>query len=122
MRITCPNCSAIYDVPAEKMAGRTLKCARCGHGWVPVSATPPVVEAPASPDPLPEPAPAVAPIVVPARLAPRAPAPARWPLAAAWAATIVILVIMVLAGVLARQQIMQAWPPSERLYQALGLH
>jgi predicted Zn finger-like uncharacterized protein len=35
MRITCPNCTAGFDIPSELLGrrGRTLKCATCGHGW-----------------------------------------------------------------------------------------
>lgn len=42
MRIACPNCSAAYDVPPERVPpGRTVKCARCAISWIPVvEATP----------------------------------------------------------------------------------
>jgi predicted Zn finger-like uncharacterized protein len=44
MRIDCPSCAAAYDVPADRLvAGRAVKCARCGTLW-----TPPAPEAPAA--------------------------------------------------------------------------
>ena len=35
MRITCPNCTAHFEIPAESLGkkGRSLKCASCGHSW-----------------------------------------------------------------------------------------
>lgn len=38
MRIDCPSCAAIYDVPAILFEGgpRALRCASCGLSWTPV--------------------------------------------------------------------------------------
>ena len=35
MRITCPNCTAHFEVPPEVLGkkGRSLKCASCSHSW-----------------------------------------------------------------------------------------
>lgn len=34
MRISCPNCSATYDVPAELAAGRpVVRCVQCAQEW-----------------------------------------------------------------------------------------
>lgn len=35
MLISCPNCATNFSVPDKALgaAGRTLKCARCGHKW-----------------------------------------------------------------------------------------
>lgn len=35
MRATCPNCEALYELPAEMVARlpASLRCARCGHVW-----------------------------------------------------------------------------------------
>ena len=35
MRITCPNCTAHFEIPSELLGrkGRSLKCASCGHSW-----------------------------------------------------------------------------------------
>ena len=47
MRIACPECSAAYDVPAERVPpGKGVRCARCGGVWTPVAledAVPPLV-------------------------------------------------------------------------------
>ncbi len=35
MRIACPNCQTLYDVPDNLLGGRPrrLRCEQCGHGW-----------------------------------------------------------------------------------------
>ena len=35
MRIACPNCSTLYDVPDKLLGnvGRRLRCSQCDHGW-----------------------------------------------------------------------------------------
>lgn len=35
MRITCPNCTAGFEIPTELLGrkGRIVKCATCGHSW-----------------------------------------------------------------------------------------
>jgi predicted Zn finger-like uncharacterized protein len=35
MRLLCPNCSTVYEVPDAALAGRSrkLQCAQCGTGW-----------------------------------------------------------------------------------------
>ncbi|MBY0332042.1 MAG: zinc-ribbon domain-containing protein, partial [Acetobacteraceae bacterium] len=34
MRVTCPACTAAYEVPDARIgAGRKLRCGRCGHDW-----------------------------------------------------------------------------------------
>ncbi len=52
MRLICPACSATYEVPEQKLAGRrTVKCARCGEGWEPegLAALVPAAAAPVDP-------------------------------------------------------------------------
>ncbi|HEY0206546.1 MAG TPA: zinc-ribbon domain-containing protein [Acetobacteraceae bacterium] len=140
MRITCPNCAAAYDVPAERLAGgRTVRCARCGSGWVPPAdesepeplpapqaaapedAAPELHEAATSSLPEPEPPP-LAPAAT-ARgirhrlLAVRLPVPVLL----AWAGSMVLLGALVWAMLAWRLDMIRVWPPSERLYSALGL-
>ncbi|WP_205599633.1 zinc-ribbon domain-containing protein, partial [Sandarakinorhabdus rubra] len=93
MIITCPNCDARYQVPVGVLMRRPkLKCAECGHRWVPadeidedeavaavqeearVARLPPAPEPEPDPQPEPEPEPAEAP--------PRAPV-LKWLLAVA---------------------------------------
>ncbi len=39
MRIVCPACSAAYDVPDALLdTPRPVRCARCGHEWLPEAA------------------------------------------------------------------------------------
>ena len=35
MRLTCPNCDAVYEVPADAVPpeGRDVQCTNCGHAW-----------------------------------------------------------------------------------------
>jgi predicted Zn finger-like uncharacterized protein len=36
MKIACPICDASYEVPESVLAARRpLRCARCGHDWIP---------------------------------------------------------------------------------------
>ncbi len=163
MRISCPNCSAEYDVPDTALAAgpRMLRCARCGHsfraalpeppateaapGSLPesqmnsrsesaVTAVAPAVEAPAeAPPPLPPPPLAQhgaepQPIPPPPsgasaedRLgqAPASP-PDRFAVAG-WVLTVLVLGLAAYAGYAFRADVMEAWPPSQRLYALLGL-
>jgi len=122
MRIVCPSCAASYDVPDGLLAGRkAVRCARCGEQW-----TPPPADEPAPPEGFPDP---VRPVFVTpevatplARLAPPAAMPRRSTgLRLAWVASVVILVAALVAGVVWRDRIAQVWPPSLRVYAALGL-
>jgi len=61
---------------------------------------------------------AAAPQSPPATARIRRPAP---PILLAWAASLALLGFLVWAGIAWRAGIMHAWPPSERLYAALGL-
>ena len=38
-----------------------------------------------------------------------------------WIASIVLLAVLIWAGYTYRNDVMQAWPPSQRLYAAIGL-
>jgi len=48
MRIVCPSCQAVYEVPEKLLTGapRKVRCARCGNHWIPEPAASPAVEAP----------------------------------------------------------------------------
>jgi predicted Zn finger-like uncharacterized protein len=144
MRIECPRCSAAYDVPERLLTGRkSLRCARCGTEW-----TAGLAAAPPGELPLPEQAPPVelnespAPEEAPPRVRPPRtmsldrpsptamqrliniaeppPRSSLWP-AAAWTASILVLALLLWAAFAWRTDIMQAWPPSTRVYAALGL-
>ncbi len=126
MRITCPSCAAEYDVGAPLAAGRVVRCARCGREWAPVAALPPAAAA----------APRVVEVIPPqpgprAFLAPpasarpsaraHAPAPGGLALTAAWIGSFALVLALLAAAFTFRAPIMAAWPPSTRVYAALGL-
>ncbi len=133
MRVECPVCTVAYEVPQSLLTvQRRLRCASCGHEWW-------LREPQAVPDALPETAP---PLPVPPLPAPivadihepeaqRQPSsrlsidPASTPrtggaIWAGWAASIALLLLAVWAGEHYRHGIMRIWPPSERLYAAIG--
>ncbi len=143
MRIVCPACTAAYEVPSTLLKPeQVVRCARCAREWVSSPATPEApteaqmdaptdapTEAPAEPRPaaaLPPPPPpareteAIGPAPRPstARAAkPRANVVPRL----AWAASVVAVLLLGWGAYAGRSAIMQAWPPSIRLYAALGL-
>jgi predicted Zn finger-like uncharacterized protein len=139
MRIVCPSCSAAYDVPDSLVtAGRTVRCARCHGDWAPVAAVPvpvpePEVELAAVEPAVPAP-PAVPAIDNGAMLSAARPSamdrlaahpvgpPSRSRLRLAWAASLVVLILLVVGGYAWRDQIVAAWPPSARMYAAFGMH
>ncbi len=147
MRIDCPSCGASYDVPDAKLAGRkTVRCVRCGHQWSPGPVTAPGDPPPADPPP-PEPRPDVdrrdsdrrdsdrhdpewadrgrAQTVADAgrsRLAsPATPSSGGFGLRLAWAASGLVLAMALAAAFIWRAEVVRAWPPSLRVYAALGL-
>ena len=148
MRIRCPSCEATYEVPdALLRTPRTVRCVRCAHDWtaVPVDPPPPpeeAIEPPPPPTPPPPPPPPPHVEVEPEPVAP--PPPAEVPLSAierlaaplemepeidsrsstliaAWVLSLAILLAAGVAGYVERDPVMRAWPPSARLYAALGL-
>ena len=41
MRIGCPSCNAVYQVPDEQLVeGRVVRCVRCGTDWSPIVVVP----------------------------------------------------------------------------------
>ena len=116
-------------------AGRVVRCARCGEDWAPVAATP-VMEPEFSPaEPvgfaLPETVSTLNEDVV--RTSPRLSAmdrlaaqpvgrPPRTRVRLAWAASLVLLGLLVWGAFAWRSQVIAAWPPSTRMYAAFGLY
>jgi predicted Zn finger-like uncharacterized protein len=116
VRITCPTCSAEYDVPGSLAPGRSVRCARCGNQWAPVPLPEPVVEM--VPEPVPEPLPPPPPTaLVPVR--PKT--GSRLPLLLAWIGSVVVIVALLAAAFFLRDPIMHGWPPSIRVYSLLRL-
>ena len=144
MRIACPACSAEYDVPDTIVAaGRKVRCARCHEVWAaaPDGASAAPADAAVALDPAaaataaPASAPAAAPVL---RAEPRRfdtlpgeeeeedgddedapPASRLW--LAAWAASLLILVLGAGAVMHWHAAVIAAWPASVRLFAALGL-
>lgn len=134
MRVECPACAALYDIPDHYLAGgsRKLRCARCGHDWM----AEPKAEAEAEPEPEHPASPApeeaeeedeasfLGQIDAEERLVPPEPdaqAPAAavklW---AAWAASLAALGGGAAAAWAWREAVMDAWPPAAHLFAALG--
>jgi predicted Zn finger-like uncharacterized protein len=125
MRITCPSCHAAYEVALTLIKpGRAVRCARCAHEWVPPLSLPDP-----SPTPTGEPLPRLA---RESQLAPAAPEPeeigrlqarhrSRFGVRLAWLASLIALALLVWGAYAERTTIMQLWPPSARVYGALGL-
>jgi predicted Zn finger-like uncharacterized protein len=145
MRIVCPSCSAAYEVPDSLVtAGRTVRCARCGGEWMPVQAgaaeqEPEMAPMDAPPSVFSEPA-GIAMPQAPARgaspIAEASPRPSsamdrlavqstppssRLRLRLAWLASLVLLALLCLVAYAWRADIVDAWPPSARMYAAFGM-
>jgi hypothetical protein len=126
MQIVCPACAATYEVPMTLLKpGQVARCARCAGEWVPSPAVP---EAPM--ESVSEETPGAAPerefepeVARPRRPPMARPAAARSSVALrlAWAASVIVVLFAGWEAYAARTTIMQAWPPSVRLYAALGL-
>jgi predicted Zn finger-like uncharacterized protein len=130
MILSCPACSTRYLVDPALLGpeGREVRCAKCGHQW---SQKPPEdqPEAPGLPPLEPEirsisenehAAPEIASPFPGANL-PGFPRPApRRTSAVAW--LVLLLLLGVFAGsFVARNEIVAAWPPTARLFDALGV-
>ena len=125
MKITCPSCAAEYNVPDGLAAGRIVRCAKCATEWAPVAPPavvfePPPPAEPVPPPEVPPPPPTIDRLERPV-VPPPAPATRRLPLLLAWAGSLLIVVMAVAAAIVFRAPISHAWPPSQRVYGALGL-
>jgi len=135
MRITCPSCHAAYEVPDGMLgAARKVRCARCAFEWLP---EPPIAPPPPPSEP-PPPLRVEARPERPPRLEPLPPLPPpeRMPASAmrqrsrpppvlaslaVLAISVVVLVSLGWAAYAWRAEVMHAWPPSQRLFEAFGL-
>ena len=122
MRLTCPSCTAVYEVPATSLkAGRRARCECCGATWIPLRDEPPAEPPPEPPSSAENAAFAAMEAALPNsgtamdRLAAHPAARPSSGLRAAWAASILLLVGAATAGFVWRAGIVEAWPPSARL-------
>jgi predicted Zn finger-like uncharacterized protein len=149
VRFACPQCDAAYSVPDSMLiAAPKVRCVRCGHEWVLATGEDTLTVAPREPD-LEEDTP-TAPHVPEADEfqrdaaqpavrdeAPNGPDASPTPpiaepgaatavfqqrrLAAAWVASVAALILALGAGAIWREQVMEVWPPSGRLFGWLHL-
>lgn len=116
MRLVCPHCTAAYDVPPALVVGRrAIRCARCGEEWAERGEA----EKPEAPPPVravsaPVATPRVDPPIAPSRRSTTA-------IRLAWVVSVLVLVLAGWGAVAWRTEAMHAWPPSQRVYSALGL-
>jgi len=143
MILTCPSCDTRYAVDGSKFpaAGRTVRCAKCGHSWHQAAEAPepapepelvapfeaqgaapaPVVDIPAD-DPYPV-NPSSTRAYAPAAQTPAAKQPIGPKLAviAGWVGLIVVVLLIAVSAVRYRQDIAVIWPQSAGVYSSLGL-
>jgi predicted Zn finger-like uncharacterized protein len=117
MIITCPDCATRYhlDPVALTPAGRTVRCASCGHRWQarPPADAPMLLQA-AVQAPAPEP------------IAPRRPGlppqpPRRRALRLALSLGALLVAALGAGGILGRDEIIAVFPASAEVYAKLGL-
>ena len=151
MILTCPSCDTRYSVdPASLIPdGRTVRCANCAHTWTerPPGDMPKTVEdEPGPPEPEPEPEPQLTPqlegddgvgddfevpsiedVTVEAALnlaAPVTRAPKKrigMGAVIGWSSIAAVLALVIGGGWFFRDGVMEAWPPSSKLYELVGL-
>jgi predicted Zn finger-like uncharacterized protein len=137
MILTCPSCDTRYAVDGAKFpaAGRTVRCAKCGHSWhqagemaepvlvpeLPAATPDSAAEAPAFESASASPTRDFAPRPV-APPQPRAPLGPKIAVVACWAGLIVVVLLIAAAAVRYRQDIAVIWPQSAGVYSTLGLH
>jgi predicted Zn finger-like uncharacterized protein len=133
MILTCPSCSTRYSVDGAKFpaAGRTVRCAKCGHSWhqapeAPEEAVPePVMVTPQPAAPVDDafPAPSGTRAYAPAAATPepRAPIGPKLAVVAGWIGLIAVVLLIAVSAVRYRQDIAVIWPQSAGVYSSLGL-
>src|SRR6185437_1013072 len=134
MILTCPECATGYFVEDAQIrsGGRKVRCANCGARWMAHPEGP--LELVTSEDgavarePAPEPAAEPAPITaeeLPRVFRDRAQEERRLRQAAvtgvAWAAAAVVVIALIGTGVVFRDGVVRAWPPTASFYAAIGL-
>jgi len=123
--LACPACRTRFLVDEQELsgpAGRTMRCAICGHTW---HRSPPLAmrdREPIAPPAAPRIEPAIG---VPPRAGP-VPAPQRQPrrrLAIGWGVlgtVVALLALALVAATIARSEVVAMWPAAARLYALAG--
>ena len=116
MLLNCSACASRYlvDPHVFGQGGRKVRCGKCAHVWFQGS-PPGALEAGASPS--------LEPRAIPkgSNLPSVQNASAGGRNVLGWATFLLFIAGAVAIGFLARQQVVAAWPPIERLYSAVGL-
>jgi predicted Zn finger-like uncharacterized protein len=122
MRITCPSCSASYEVPASRLASRKMvRCARCQGQWVPHHIDEDAEPAPPGQIPFESQIEPLPPVTAMDRLSAAPAIPPSSPgLLAAWILTLVVLVGALAATVTWRDAIIRVWPQSALVLAPFG--
>jgi predicted Zn finger-like uncharacterized protein len=135
MILTCISCSTRYSVDGSTFpaAGRTVRCAKCGHSWHQAGEMAEPEPEPFAPvvDPIPE-MPVSEPVEAsysPARsftppsatIEPKPPLGPKLAIAAGWIGLFVVVLLIAFAAVTYRQHIASIWPQSAGVYNGLGL-
>jgi len=135
MILTCTSCDTRYSVDGSKFpaAGRTVRCAKCGHSWHQAGEASEPVSEPSSPEtdmapdaPVSEPAESS---FSPARSfsptstlpKPSAPLAPKLAIVAGWVGLFAVVLLIAFAAVKYRQHIASIWPQSAGVYSSLGL-
>lgn len=129
MIINCPSCKARYKVEPTQFGpkGRRVRCTACGNLWTekppqdfpqPVEPEMTSIEGTSEPDSAMLGSSAETAAGLPVDEA-EAPGTQRGN-ARGWVALVAVVVAIFVVGALARESIVRAWPPAQRLYMAIG--
>jgi predicted Zn finger-like uncharacterized protein len=138
MILTCPSCTTRYEVDAAKFppAGRTVRCAKCGHVWhaerpeeaAPVfeAPEPEAYQPPAEPDPYDSDGETQAADTGYAAADENAPKAEAWyvrkpVLMAGWAGLAAIVLVVGFVASVYRREVVEVWPKSASFYSGLGV-
>ncbi|MBI1777403.1 MAG: zinc-ribbon domain-containing protein [Proteobacteria bacterium] len=122
MILTCPSCSKRYALASSAVGdeGRKVRCGNCGETWFQAPAE---IEEQEPVDVIVPPADAIEP--PPLRRGANLPALRGQARSGSgrrgWAALALGAVVLLLGVVLGREPLVAAWPPSARLYEAIGI-
>ena len=118
MIITCPNCETRFNVDRAALvpSGRSVRCGRCSRQWTqrpPDGVDPPAF---ADDDDIPD--------LVERSVVPQ-PGPigrrGRAATIGGWLALVLIVAAVIGGGILARETIVETWPPAAQLFELAGM-